>query len=121
MRLKKVVENINVTIDERRGWELKEEENESVEQLYEEEEKDEEEVEAEDEEDQTEVEEQFHQVPPNIPSKRVQKNHPSNQIIGNKDVGVETRRRIRSPKQTHMALLSMIQPNNFEVAGKGEF
>jgi hypothetical protein len=42
LRLKKVVESINVTIDETSGGELKEEENESVEQLYEEEEKDEE-------------------------------------------------------------------------------
>jgi hypothetical protein len=62
--------------------------------LYEEEAKDEEEVEEEDEEDQTEVEEKVQQVPPKTPSKRVQKNHPSDQIIGNKDAGVETRRRI---------------------------
>ena len=37
LRLKKVVESINVTIDETGRWELKEEENESMEQLYEEE------------------------------------------------------------------------------------
>jgi hypothetical protein len=37
MRLNKVVENINVTIDETGGQQLKEEENESMEQLYEEE------------------------------------------------------------------------------------
>ena len=42
MRLNKVVERIDVTIDEIGGRESKEEENESVEQLYEEEEKDEE-------------------------------------------------------------------------------
>jgi hypothetical protein len=59
MRLNKVVESINVTIDETGGRELKEEENESMEQLYEEEAKDEEEVEGEDEEDQIEVEEKF--------------------------------------------------------------
>jgi hypothetical protein len=49
LRLNKVVESINVTIDETGGRELKEEENESMEQLYEEE------VEGrrEDEEDQT--------------------------------------------------------------------
>jgi hypothetical protein len=57
LRLKKFVESINVTIDEIGGRELKEEENESMEQLYEEEAEDEEEVEGEDEEDQTEVEE----------------------------------------------------------------
>jgi hypothetical protein len=53
LRLKKVVENINVTIDETGRQELKEEENESMEQLYEEEEDDEKEVEGEDEEDLT--------------------------------------------------------------------
>jgi hypothetical protein len=51
LRLNKVVETINVTIDETCGRELKEEENESMEQLYEEEAEDEEEVEEEDEED----------------------------------------------------------------------
>jgi hypothetical protein len=39
MRLNKVVENINVTIDETGGQESNEEENESMEQLYKEEEK----------------------------------------------------------------------------------
>jgi hypothetical protein len=68
-----------------------------------------------------EVEEKVQQVPPKTPNKRVQKNHPSDQIIKNKDAGVETRRRIRSPEQTHLALSSMIEPNNFEEAIKDEF
>jgi hypothetical protein len=55
-------------------------------------------------------------VPPKTPSKRVQKNHPSDQIIGNKDVGGETRRRIHSPEKMHLTLLSTIEPNNFEEA-----
>ena len=53
MRLNKVVESINVRIDEIGGRELKEEENESMEQIYKEEAEDEEEVEGKDEEDQT--------------------------------------------------------------------
>ena len=40
--------------------------------------------------------EQFQQVTPKTPNRRVQKNHPSDQIIGNKDAGVETRRKIHS-------------------------
>ena len=60
-------------------------------------------------------------MPPKTPSKQVQKNHPSYQIIRNKDVGVETRRRIHSPKQMHLALLSTIEPNSFEEANKDEF
>jgi hypothetical protein len=59
-------------------------------------------------------------VSPKKPNKQVQKNHPLDQIIGNKDVGVETRRRICSPKQTHLALLSTIEPNFFEEASKDE-
>jgi hypothetical protein len=70
-----------------------------MEQISKEEVEDEEEVEGEDEEDQKEVEEKVQQVPPKTPSKRVQKNHPSDQIIGNKDARVETRRRICLPEQ----------------------
>ena len=107
LRLNKVVERINVTIDETGGRELKEEENESVELLY--------------EEDHREVEEQVQQVPPKTPRKQVQKNHPSYQIIGNKDAGIETRRRIHSPEQTHLALSSTIKPTCFEESNKVEF
>jgi hypothetical protein len=60
-------------------------------------------------------------VSPNTPNRRVHKNHPSYQIIGNKDAGVATRRRIRSPEQTHLALLSTIEPNCFEEANKDKF
>ena len=60
-------------------------------------------------------------MPPKTPNRRVQKNHPLDQIIRNKDAGVETRRRICSPEQTHLALSSMIEPNSFEEASKDEF
>jgi hypothetical protein len=115
----KVVESINVTIDEIGRPKSKEEKNKSMEQLFEEE--DENEVEEEDEENMTEVEEQVQKVSPKTSSKRVQKNHPSDQIIGNKDAGVETRRKIRSPEQTHLALLSTIEPKCFKEANNDEF
>jgi hypothetical protein len=111
------VESINVTIDEIGIPESKKEENKSMEQFFEEEEEDKD----EDEENLTEVEEQVQQVSPKTPSKRVQKNHPSDQIILNKDAGVETRRKIHSPEQTHLTLLSTIEPNCFEEASKDEF
>jgi hypothetical protein len=117
--LNKVVESINVTIDEIGRLESKEEENQSMEQLFEEE--DEKEVEEEDEENLTKEEEKFQQVSPKTPNKQVQKNHPSNQIIGSKDAGVETRRTICSPEQTHLTLLSTIEPNCFEESNKDEF
>jgi hypothetical protein len=119
-RLNKVVESINVTIDETCKPESKKEENKSMEQLFKEEEA-EGEVEEGDEENLIETEEQVQQVSPKTPKKRVQKNHPSDQIIGNKDAGVETRRKIHSPEQTHLALLSTIEPNCFEEANKDEF
>jgi hypothetical protein len=64
---------INVTIDEIGRQELKEEENESMEQLYEEEKIVE--KEGEDEEDPTETKDQVHQVTSKTPSRQVQKNH----------------------------------------------
>jgi hypothetical protein len=80
-----------------------------------------EEDEDEYEENMTKVEEKVQQVSPKTPSKQVQKNHPSDQIIGNNDARVETRRKIHSPEQTHLALLSTIEPNFFEEASKDEF
>jgi hypothetical protein len=115
------VENINVTIDETGNPKSKEEENKSMEQLFEEEDEKEVEEEDEDEENPTKAEEQFQQVSLKTHRKRVQKNHPSYLIIGNKDAGVETRRKIHSPEQTHLALLSTIEPNCFEEANKDEF
>jgi hypothetical protein len=57
LRLNKVVENINVTIDETGKLESKEEENKSMEQLFKEEDEKEVEEEDEDEENLTEAEE----------------------------------------------------------------
>jgi hypothetical protein len=65
--LNKVVESINVKIDEIGRQELKEEENESMEQLYEEETKYE--KEGEDEDDPIEAEEKVQQVPPKTPNR----------------------------------------------------
>jgi hypothetical protein len=121
LRLNKVVESINVTIDGIGRPESKEEENKSMEQLFEEEDEKEVEEEDEDEENPTEAEEQVQKVSPKTPNKRVQKNHPLDQIIGNKDAVVETRRKTLLPEQTHLALLSTIEPNCFEEVSKDEF
>ena len=91
-----------------------------MEQLFEEEEE-EDEVEEEDEENPMETKEKFQQVSPKTPSKWVQKNHPSDQIIGNKYAGVETRRKIRSLEQTHLALTYTTEPTYIEEASKDEF
>jgi hypothetical protein len=71
LRLIKVVEIINVMVDDRGGQKLKEEEKESVEHVYEEEAKDEEATKGGDEEGQIEVEEKVQQAPPKTPRKRI--------------------------------------------------
>jgi hypothetical protein len=73
LRLNKVVESINVTIDEIGRPESKEEENKSMEQIFKEEDEKEVEEEDEDEENLTEAEEKVQEVSPKTPSKRVQK------------------------------------------------
>ena len=51
--------------------------------------------------------------------KYVQRHHPEEQIIGNRDEGVQTRRRISiKPKRKVIALLSMIEPETFAEASK---
>jgi hypothetical protein len=71
LRLNKVVESINVTIDETGIPESKKEENKSMEQIFEEEDEKEEEEENEDEDEENpiEVEEQVQQVSSKTPSK----------------------------------------------------
>jgi hypothetical protein len=54
------------------------------------------------------------------PSSRItQKNHPESQIIGEKDKGVQTRRRIiKDTEQSHIAFISMVEPNKFNEDSK---
>jgi hypothetical protein len=54
------------------------------------------------------------------PSSRItQKNHLESQIIGEKDKGVQTRRRIiKYTKQSNIDFISMVEPNNFNEASE---
>lgn len=94
LRLGKIVETVNVKIDESNTSINKQEDFDTQE---EDEMIQEEEQESQDEEPQDEEEEKNSQQEPHTPLKtpnqRVQKNHPSNHIIGDKSTGVETRRR----------------------------
>jgi hypothetical protein len=49
---------------------------------------------------------------PRSPSKRVQKNHPKSQIIGDKSAGVEKRRRLAFDSE--QAMLSLIEPKSIK-------
>jgi hypothetical protein len=60
-----------------------------------------------------------HQSTTNSSSRIIQKNHPASQIIGEKDKGVQTRRKlIKTTEQSHIALISMLEPKNFNEASK---
>jgi hypothetical protein len=57
----------------------------------------------------------------NPSSKIIQNNHPASQIIGGKDKGVQTRRKlIKNTDQSHMAFISMLEPKNFNEARKDD-
>ena len=61
--------------------------------------------------------EQEEQKDQQMPKNWCQKNHPSDQIIGDKDVGIGTRRRLsRRNEQVHFSLLSRTEPRNFTEA-----
>jgi hypothetical protein len=50
----------------------------------------------------------------------IRKNHPENQIIGDINEGVKTRRKlIKNSEQSHVVFLSMAEPKNFEEASLG--
>jgi hypothetical protein len=49
----------------------------------------------------------------------IQKNHPASPIIGEKDKGVQTRRKlIKNTEQSHIAFISMLEQKNFNEASK---
>ena len=57
----------------------------------------------------------------NLPSRYVHNHHPSNQIVGNMEVGVQTQRRVmNTPSQAHSAMLSMIEPKTNSHASQDE-
>jgi hypothetical protein len=55
------------------------------------------------------------------PLRIIRKNHPENQIIGDINEGVQTRRKlIKDSEQSHVAFLSMTEPKNFEEASQDD-
>jgi regulator of extracellular matrix RemA (YlzA/DUF370 family) len=56
---------------------------------------------------------------PRSPSKRVQKNHLESQIIVDKSVGVETRRRLAFDSE--QAMLSLIEPKSIKEVVKSKY
>jgi FtsZ-interacting cell division protein YlmF len=57
----------------------------------------------------------------NSSSRIIQKNHPASQIIGEKDKGVQARRKlIKNTEQSHIDFISMLEPKNFNEANKDD-
>ena len=58
------------------------------------------------------------QTPSKTPNRWIQRNHPLEQIIGDRSTGVETRRRkqIQTPEHLHLSLLSIVEPKYVEEA-----
>ena len=51
--------------------------------------------------------------------RHTQKNHLEDQIIGDKSAGVQTRRQLaEQTEEVYLAMLSQIEPNNFDEASK---
>ena len=123
LRLDKIVETINVKIDESNSSINKQEDSDTQEEeeMIQEEEQEYQEEEPQDEEEQGSIQ-QEPLTPLKTPNRRVQKNHPSNQITGDKSTGVETRRRKQGQtlEQAHLSLLSIIHPKNVEEAKRDE-
>ena len=57
-------------------------------------------------------------MPSKTPNQQVQRNHPLEQIIGDRSNGVKTRRRkqVQTLEQVHLSLLSIVEPRNVEEA-----
>ena len=68
------------------------------------------------EQNQPTVEQEEHNYQ-QIPKNRCENNHPLDQIIGDKDARIGTRRRLsRINEQVHLSLLSTIEPSTFAEA-----
>ena len=107
LRLGKIVETINVKIDESISSTNREEDPDEQDEGEIIQEKEEEENQEEEQENEEEEGSNQHapQTPLKTPNQRVQKNHPPDQIIGNTSTGVETRRRNKCKHQNRYICL----------------
>ncbi len=113
-RLGKIVDSIDVVVDEK-GYIPRHVSHEDIEENedYPKKQNDEEE-----EEPQEEPEEKI-RIEEKTPSRYVQKNHPESQILGQKEAGVQTRRTV-AEASSYLALLSSTEPQNVKEACKDE-
>jgi hypothetical protein len=121
-RLHKMVDCIDVKIDE--GIQAREvySNESSIEDTAKDEDEQVQESENEDSESNEDLDTQTNsnqQSTTNSSSRIIQKNHPASQIIGEKDKGVQTKRKlIKNTEQSHIAFISMLEPKNFNESNK---
>jgi regulator of extracellular matrix RemA (YlzA/DUF370 family) len=124
LRLLNIVESANVKIDDLK---LKKSISQDISKIDKESHQEDDGVEYQQENDDNETwesepytnEEDNEETPlPKDPSKRVQKNHLESQIIGDKNTGVETRRKVIFDSEKEM--LSMIEPKSFKEISKSK-
>jgi hypothetical protein len=123
-RLHKMVDCIDVKVDEGiRAREVYNNES-STEDTAEAKDEQVQELENEDSESDEDTDTQTDSNPQttsNSSSRITQKNHPASQIIGEKDKGVQTRRKIiKNTEQSHIAFISMLEPKNFNESSKND-
>eukprot|EP00253_Pinus_taeda_P005134 PITA_05134 len=72
--------------------------------------------------DQQDIQEQQQEAPPKRKKEWIQKNHPSNQITGDINEGIGTRkdRQLRSSQQAHIDFLATFDHSNFEEASQND-
>jgi len=102
-RLGRIVDSINVVVDEEANI-PRQVNYENIE---------------EDEEEPQEATEEHIRIEEKTPSRYVQKNHPESQILGQKEAGIQTRRTI-AKASSYLALLSSTEPQNVKEACKDE-
>ena len=123
IRRKQIVESINVTFDEDGVLASNDEDLESL-KLETEVEKDTDKIVEQEEtinkeevnNDHQYILEQQQETPPRRTKEWIQKNHPSNQIIGDINEG----RQLRSSQQAHVSFLATFEPSSFEEASQNE-
>jgi hypothetical protein len=123
-RLHKMVDCIDVKIDEgipAREVYSNESSTEDTAKVEDEQVQESENEDSESDEDSDTQTDSNQQSTTNSSSRIIQKNHPASQIIGEKDKGVQTRRKlIKTTEQSHIALISMLEPKNFNEANKDD-
>jgi transposase InsO family protein len=121
-RLHKLVDCIDIKVDEEipvRDVSSVESTTEDIVEIEDEQVQESEREDSESDEDTNTQADSNQQTTSNPSSRITQKNHPASQIIGEKDKGVQTRRRIiKDTEQSHIALISMVEPKNFNEASK---